>query len=63
MITKCKTITKRFQFRVKPHEVMKEEYSQDYYKFHNEKVAKAFCMEAFGHEVKVDQLKKIEVKT
>jgi hypothetical protein len=56
MITKVKTKIIRFRFRIAPHEIMKSEYPDRYYKFRNEKVAKAFAIDSCGNEVKVNQL-------
>lgn len=41
---------KKFKFRIRPHEVMKAEYPDLYYKFYSEKVAKAFFLESCGNE-------------
>jgi hypothetical protein len=34
-----------------PHKIMRDEYPQEYYKFHNLKVAKAFFQDSLGREV------------
>jgi hypothetical protein len=52
-MSKAVMTIKRFKFRIKPHEVMKEEYPQSYYKFRNEKVAKAFFYESCGNQYKL----------
>ena len=49
-MSKAFMTVKRFRFRIKPHEVMKAEYPDLYYKFKNEKVAKAFFYESCGNE-------------
>ena len=41
---------KKFRFRIKPHEIMKEEYPSLYYKFRNKKVANAFFLDSGGKE-------------
>jgi hypothetical protein len=42
---------KQYKFRIVPHEIMKYEYPQSYYKFRNERVAKAFFSECLGSEL------------
>jgi len=44
---------KRFRYRIKPHQLLQEcgEYPQEYYKFRNEKVAKAFWLDSMGTEL------------
>jgi hypothetical protein len=56
MKTKATGAIKKFKFRIAPHPVLKEEYPERYYKFRNEKVAKAFWLESLGNEIKVKQL-------
>ena len=56
MNTKVRGEVKRFRFRVKPHEVMADEYPERYYKFKNYKVTNAFFQESCGNEIKVKQL-------
>lgn len=43
---------RRFRYRIRPHEIMQEEYPQDYYKFKNPQVASAFFLETLGEELK-----------
>jgi len=57
MQTKVRGEIKRFKFRIAPHEIMKEEYPEPYYKFRDERVAIAFFQETLGHEVLPQQLK------
>ena len=42
----------QFKYRIKPHEALKNEYPQSYYKFKNPKVATAFFIETLGREVR-----------
>jgi hypothetical protein len=53
MKTKATGAIKKFKFRIAPHEIMREEYPNKYYKFRSERVAKAFFTESLGHEVKI----------
>jgi len=57
MKTKATASIKKFKFRIAPHEIMKSEYPELYYKFRNEKVATAFFQETLGHEILPQQLK------
>ena len=56
MITKVKAEIKQFKYRIAPHEIMKDEYPDKYYKFRSHKVAYAFFMETLGHQIEVKQL-------
>jgi hypothetical protein len=42
----------QFKYRIKPHEALKNEYPQPYYKFKDPRVATAFFLETLGQEIK-----------